>query len=104
MIGAAAEMGAVKVMERRIGIVAENYHRGRAGTLMRAAEALTVAGVVGRHGAARRSRCAAALSGAALLAASACARFGIFEAGRQSARDPKLHGRPQRERLRSEGS
>ena len=47
---------------------------------MRAAEALTVAGVAGAAGTAHRSRLGAALSGAALLAASACARFGIFEA------------------------
>ena len=102
LIGAAAEMGAVKLMERRIGIVAENYHRGRAGRLMRAAEALTAAGVAGALARGGRSREIAALSGAALLAASACARFGIFEAGRQSARDPRYTVVPQRERLRSE--
>ncbi len=103
VIGAAAEMGAVKLMERRVGIVAENYHQGRAGKLMRAAEALTVAGVSGALASAKRSRSGAALSGAALLAASACARFGIFEAGRQSARDPRYTIVPQRERLRDEG-
>jgi formate-dependent nitrite reductase membrane component NrfD len=103
VIGAAAEMGAVKIMERRIGIVAENYHQGKAGKLMRAAEALTVAGVAGALTAGRRSRPLAALSGAALLAASACARFGIFEAGRQSARDPRYTVVPQRERLRAAG-
>ena len=103
VIGAAAEMGAVKIMERRIGIVAENYHQGKAGKLMRAAEALTVAGVAGALTAGRRSRPLAALSGAALLAASACARFGIFEAGRQSARDPRYTVVPQRERLQAAG-
>jgi len=102
VIGAGAEMTAVKLLERRIGIVAENYHQGRAGKLMRAAEALTVLGVAGavRHG--RRRRSAAALSGAALLAASACARFGIFEAGRRSARDPRYTVVPQRERAERE--
>ncbi len=103
VIGAAAEMGAVKLLERRIGIVAENYHQGKAGKLMRAAEALTVAGIAGALLRGRRSRGAAALSGAALLAASACARFGIFEAGCQSARDPKYTVVPQRERLRAAG-
>ncbi len=39
------------------------------------------------------------LSGAALVASSALTRFGIFEAGRASARDPKYTVRPQRERL-----
>jgi hypothetical protein len=39
------------------------------------------------------------LSGTALLAGSAFTRFGIFEAGQQSARDPKYTVVPQRERL-----
>ncbi len=103
VIGATAEMTAVRVLERRIGVVAENYHHGRAGRLMRAAEALTVAGVAGALTLGRRSRLGAALSGAALLAASACARFGIFEAGRQSAADPRYTVQPQRERLAREG-
>jgi formate-dependent nitrite reductase membrane component NrfD len=102
VIGAAAEMSTVKVLERRIGIVAENYHQGRAGHLMRAAEALTLAGVAGAVRFGRSSRAGAALAGAALLGASACARFGIFEAGRQSARDPRYTVVPQRERARRE--
>ncbi|MHB8240494.1 MAG: NrfD/PsrC family molybdoenzyme membrane anchor subunit [Solirubrobacteraceae bacterium] len=101
-IGAAGELAAVRLLERRIGVVAETYHQGKAGRLMRAAEALTVAGVTGALVGGRRSRAVAALSGAALLAASACARFGIFEAGRASARDPKYTVIPQRERMRAE--
>jgi formate-dependent nitrite reductase membrane component NrfD len=99
VLGAAGEMSAVKLLERRAGLVAETYHEGRAGKLMRTAEGLTVAGVAGALSLGRRSRAAAALSGAALLAASACARFGIFEAGLASARDPKYTVQPQRERL-----
>jgi len=102
VIGALAELAAVRLLERRVGIVAETYHRGRAGVLMRAAEALSLLGVAGAIRGGHRSRLAAALSGAALLAASACARFGIFEAGRASARDPKYTVKPQRERLRDE--
>ena len=37
--------------------------------------------------------------GAALLAGSACTRFGVFEAGQESARDPKYTVVPQRERV-----
>ena len=37
--------------------------------------------------------------GAALMAGSACTRFGVFEAGQESARDPKYTVVPQRERL-----
>ncbi|MGB8650573.1 MAG: polysulfide reductase, partial [Mycobacteriales bacterium] len=48
---------------------------------------------------ARRSRLLAAVSGAALLAGSACTRFGVFEAGQQSARDPRYAVVPQRERV-----
>lgn len=98
-LGAAGELTAVKLLERRIGIVAETYHEGRAGKLMRTAEALTVAGVGGALAFGGRSRFAAALSGTALLVASACARFGIFEAGLASARDPRYTVQPQRERL-----
>jgi formate-dependent nitrite reductase membrane component NrfD len=103
VIGALAEITAVRLLERRIGVVAETYHRGRAGVLMRAAEALTLAGVAGAARSAHRSRIGAALSGAALLAASACARFGIFEAGVASTRDPKYTVQPQRERERAAG-
>ena len=46
-----------------------------------------------------RSRVTARLAGAALLAASALTRFGVFEAGRASARDPKYTVGPQRERV-----
>ena len=41
----------------------------------------------------------AAVSGAALLAGSVCTRFGVFEAGQASAKDPKYTVVPQRERL-----
>jgi len=47
----------------------------------------------------RRSRVAAAVSGAALLAASAATRWGIYHAGMASAGDPKYTVVPQRERL-----
>lgn len=102
VIGALTEITAVRLLERRVGIVAETYHRGRAGTLMRAAEALTLAGLAGAVKTGHRSRFGAALSGAALLGASACARFGIFEAGLASSRDPKYTVTPQREREQAE--
>jgi hypothetical protein len=55
---------------------------------MRAARILSAAGALGAVAFAGRSRPAAALCGAALLAGSACTRFGVFEAGRISATDP----------------
>jgi hypothetical protein len=65
---------------------------------MKAAKALTVAGAAGSL-LAGRSRAMAVVSGAALMAGSACTRFGIFEAGQESARDPKYTVVPQRERV-----
>ncbi|MCW3014073.1 MAG: polysulfide reductase, partial [Solirubrobacterales bacterium] len=47
-----------------------------------------------------RRRGGAALCGAALLAASASTRFGVFAAGMRSAEDPKYTVGPQRRRLR----
>jgi formate-dependent nitrite reductase membrane component NrfD len=96
--GAALELAATTVMERRAGLVGEAFHDGRAGQLLRAAKALTAAGAVGAA-AAPRNRVAAAASGVALLAGSALARFGIFAAGRASTRDPRYTVVPQRERL-----
>ncbi|MCW2866819.1 MAG: Polysulfide reductase, NrfD [Marmoricola sp.] len=98
LAGAAVELTAVELMERRLGMLAEPYQQGRSGRLMKAARALTVSGaalsVVGH-----RSRLARAVAGAAYVAGSVTTRFGVFEAGLASARDPKYVVVPQRERL-----
>jgi hypothetical protein len=96
--GAVAELVMEQQMERSMGITAEPLHQGRAGRLMKAAKVLTAAGAAGTL-LAGRSRAVAALSGAALMAGSACTRFGVFEAGQASAKDPKYTVVPQRERL-----
>jgi formate-dependent nitrite reductase membrane component NrfD len=101
VIGAAAELTAKRLLLRRLGPAAEPYQKGRAGAMMKASEALITAGLAGAV-LSRRNRAAAALSGAALLAASALTRFGVFEAGRVSARDPKYTVGPQRQRLREQ--
>ncbi|HVV23952.1 MAG TPA: NrfD/PsrC family molybdoenzyme membrane anchor subunit [Pseudonocardiaceae bacterium] len=101
VVGAALEVAATKRMERRMGMVAEPLHTGTAGTLMRAAEILTVTGAVVGGVLGRRSRTAAVLGGLAALAGSACTRFGIFHAGVASARDPKYTIVPQRGDRRS---
>ncbi|MEU6347471.1 NrfD/PsrC family molybdoenzyme membrane anchor subunit [Streptomyces sp. NPDC046977] len=97
LFGTALETAAVKVMEHRLDIIAEPYRTGRSGRLMRAAQALSLAGAAGAALFARRSRKAAVLSGAALLAASACTRFGVFHAGAASADNPKYTVVPQLE-------
>ena len=96
--GAVLELIAERTMGISMGITAEPLHHGRAGSLMTAAKALTVCGAAGSVVAPRR-RWVAALSGAAFLAGSVCTRCGIFEAGQESARDPKYTVIPQRERL-----
>ncbi|MFI0368986.1 NrfD/PsrC family molybdoenzyme membrane anchor subunit [Actinomadura sp. 1N219] len=109
VLGAALELAAAKLLERRAGLAAEPYKEGKAGRFVRAGEILSAAGTAGgvllggRVPSGRRGRAAAALSGAALLAGSACTRFGVFHAGIQSARDPKYTVIPQRERLRAAG-
>jgi Polysulphide reductase, NrfD len=77
--------------------LAEPYETGTTGAILRLAEYLTAAGLAGAV-LGRRSRAASALAGASLLAASAMTRFGIFEAGTASARDPKYTIVPQRRR------
>lgn len=96
--GALLELGVERVMEASMGITAEPLHSGAGGTLMRASKTLTALGALGSLFG-RRNRFAAAVSGAALVAGSACTRFGIFEAGQASARDPKYTVAPQRQRV-----
>jgi hypothetical protein len=96
--GAVVELLAERQMERSMGLTAEPLHQGRAGTLMKAAKVLTAAGAAGAL-LGGRSRALSVLSGAALMAGSACTRFGVFEAGLESAKDPKYTVVPQRERL-----
>ena len=96
--GGLCELAASRLLQRRLGLVAEAYHTGRAGRLRRWSEALTAAGVLGTL-AARRNRTVAVAAGLSLLAGSALQRFGTFEAGVASTRDPKYVVVPQRQRL-----
>lgn len=96
--GAALELTAAELLRRRLGMLAEPYEQGRSGRLMKLASRMTAASaVVSWVG--RRSRVVSALCGATYVAASAITRFGVFEAGLASARDPKYVVIPQRERL-----
>jgi len=98
LVGAAVETVAVERMKKRLGMIAEPYEQGPSGRLMTTASRLTAAAValtlLGR-----RSRPVSALAGLTLMAASATTRFGVFEAGLASARDPKYTVVPQKERL-----
>lgn len=103
VLGSAAELAAKSLLLRRLGDQAAPYQSGRPGRLMEAGEVLTAAGLAGAV-LAGRSRTGAAISGLALLIASALTRFGVFGAGRASARDPKFTVAPQRQRLRERAS
>ena len=97
LFGAALELSAAQLMEKRMGMVAEPYHQGRSGMYMKLGMALAGLGVGGAV-LGRRSRVASALAGTALLASSAVTRWGIFHSGLASARDPKYTVVPQRQR------
>ncbi len=100
--GAVIELAMERQMERSMGMTSEPLHHGTAGRLMQAAQAFTVVGAAGTL-LAGRSRTVAVLAGASLMAGSVCTRFGIFEAGQESAKDPKYTVVPQRERLARQG-
>jgi formate-dependent nitrite reductase membrane component NrfD len=102
VVGAGAELVAKSLLIRRLGPAAKPYQSGRAGHLMEAAEILT-AGALCAAALGGRNRVAAALAGAALVASSALTRFGVFLAGRTSARDPSYTVVPQRDRIRRQG-
>jgi hypothetical protein len=96
--GSLVETAAAEVMSRRLGMLAEPYHQGRSGTLMKVQRGLTAAGL-GLSAIGLRSRLGRRAAGAAFVAGSLVTRFGVFEAGLASARDPKYTVVPQRERL-----
>lgn len=96
--GGVVDLAAARRMRSRMGLVGEPYSQGKAGRYLKAAEVLTGLGVAGAAVLARRGRAAAALPGLALLAGSACTRFAVFEAGLQSAADPRYTVVPQRHR------
>jgi formate-dependent nitrite reductase membrane component NrfD len=107
VVGAVTELVAKQLLIRRLAAtpglesshgLAEPYEQGRAGAVLRAAEILTVAGLAGAV-LGRRRRAVSALAGVSLLAASALTRYGVFEAGLASARDPKYTIVPQRRRI-----
>jgi hypothetical protein len=98
LAGAVLETVVAERMSAVLGLVGEPYRDGRAGRLMRAARALTLGGVA-LSALGGRSRVARRLAGASYVAGSLVTRFGVFEAGLQSARDPRYTVVPQRERM-----
>jgi hypothetical protein len=99
VLGVIGDLAAMKLMERRMDpVAAEPLHHGNPGRMLRWSERLVIAGGLGTLlGGHRRS--VAVASGLALMAASALTRFGVFEAGLESARDPRYTIEPQKRRL-----
>ncbi len=102
VLGAGTELALMERMERRVGLVGEVYSQGRSGALLKASRVALAAGSAGallapRLG--RWGRAAQVVSGLALNAGAALTRFGIYEGGVASAKDPKYTVVPQRERL-----
>ncbi|MCU1573756.1 MAG: nitrite reductase [Micrococcaceae bacterium] len=99
MLGVVGDVVATRVMEHRMDpITAEPLHQGKAGAMLKWSERLAIAGGLGTL-LGGRHRVVAAASGVSLLAASALTRFGVFEAGLASARDPRYTIEPQKNRL-----
>lgn len=98
--GAATDLAAMALLERRLADVGvdEPLHQGGAGRKLRLAKALTIAGGIGTV-LLGRTRIGAVASGLALAAGSALTRFGIVEAGLESAKDPKYTVTVQKRRL-----
>jgi len=96
--GAALDVAAERLVEHRLGMLAEPYQQARPGRLLRWARGLTLAG-----GAAAavggRSRLLSAAGGLALATGSLLTRFGVFQAGLASAEDPRYTVVPQRARV-----
>jgi formate-dependent nitrite reductase membrane component NrfD len=96
--GVIAEVAAMRLMERRLGELAQPYREGSARTYARLAQTLSAAGaaLTATRG---RTRSAAVAGGALVLAGAICERWAVFRAGIGSARDPRYTVGPQRARL-----
>ncbi len=98
VVGSAIELAAMHKVENEHGIVSEPYHLGRAGKLLKIARACTAAGA-GLTVVAGKRRWGAVASGTLMAAGSLLTRFGVFDAGMASSKDPKYVVVPQRERM-----
>jgi hypothetical protein len=102
--GAIVELIASRRLENRLGSgVGEVFLTGDAQRELERASTLTVGGVLGSMLLGRRSRIAAIVSGAALLAGGLYERLGLLHAGVASTKDPKYVVEPQRRRIEERG-
>lgn len=98
-LGVAGELVATHLMEKNMDpVAAEPLHLGGPGRMLRWSQRLALVGGLGVL-AGGRHRVVAAVSGAALLGASALTRFGVLHAGLRSTEDPRYTIEPQKARL-----
>lgn len=100
MTAAASDLVATRIMEDNMEPEPKRpLHEGIPGKLMKASEALIAAGGVGSAVAAlTKSRAVSVASGLALMAGSACTRFGVLNAGLEAVKDPSTTIGPQKRR------
>jgi formate-dependent nitrite reductase membrane component NrfD len=99
VLGSAAELGTMEVMQHHLGFVGEVYGQGAAGRLARVSKACTAAGGGLLAWKGKHSRIAAIGGSTLVLAGGLALRWSVFKAGFQSARDPRYTVIPQRQRL-----
>jgi Polysulphide reductase, NrfD len=97
--GAVAEALSAELMKQRLGELGEPYSEGAAGRFRRLGAAALAGGAALLATLGARSRPAAAAGGALVMSGALLARLSIFEAGFQSAADPKYTVGPQRARI-----
>jgi hypothetical protein len=88
LAGAVGELYTTRLMEERLGDLAQPYREGRAGAYAKTAKAATAAGAT-LAVAARRSPLLGRLAAALVLGGAVAERFAVFHAGTQSATDPR---------------
>jgi len=102
LAGLTAEGLLMQVMQRRLGDLADVYRRGRPRRFAQVARGLGTLGGALLATRGRRRRRAAVLGGLLVCSAELSLRWAVFEAGRESARDPRQTTGPQRARLERE--
>jgi Polysulphide reductase, NrfD len=102
LIALVAEQAAMRRMERRLDpLIGGPYRHGPAGRYLKASRWLGLAGGLTLAGGGGRRRAATVAGGAMLLTSAVLTRFGVFQAGFQSAVDPAATIVPQRTRTLS---
>jgi formate-dependent nitrite reductase membrane component NrfD len=99
---AVAETAVMLAMEKRLGMLAEPYHKGLSGKLAIGSKVATLAGAALLAKRGRRDRGAAVAGSSLVLTGGMLLRWAVFKAGFASAADPKYTIVPQRARVQQQ--